>query len=297
MITPTPHTDGGGNSAIVFAAQQEVTLVKRYIDGLSRWLPRTPATRRTFVSLFSNPNLVRNAIARDLYKNACLSSFEASRPFERYLFATLQPQRLHELQQRYERHHHTINADVLFLTGDSNDLAHGIVGESIFHQESVSHTPSPTIVFINPDDLRLQWKTLQLLARLPNLYLILFYPMDALERWMARNLTSKFTTDADIFFGNTGWRDVYLQTSSHARALTLHDYYCDGLRDLGFDEIVKGAELGIQGYTSRNETRLYSLLLAHKSPMPRPFWDELLTSPVVRRPKDTGALRTVSFSI
>lgn len=282
--TPAP-------AALVAAAEMEVDTVERYLDGLTRWFARYPVARRTFVSLFSNTGMIRNRGVRDLYKNACLSSFAVGQPFDRYIFASFQPQLLTEFNLRYTHQYQKLATDVLFLNGDSNDLAHGIVGETTFHQELVGDRPAPMVVFLNPDELRLRWATLQTLSRLPHLYLVLFYPMDALDRLMPRHLTSTFTTEVDLFFGTTEWRDLYLRTPPNARQLVLLSLYQEQLCKLGFRELVNGYDLGIHWERASADTRLYTVLFAQKTPLPRSFWDDLTVNPALRS-RGTGSLHT-----
>jgi three-Cys-motif partner protein len=295
MSTNESDTDASHSGTLVAAAEAEVNTVGRYLDGLTRWFARYPMARRTFVSLFSNTGMIRNPVARDLYKNACLASFEVGRPFDRYIFAAFQPQLLGELQLRYDHQFHSVASDVMFLTGDSNDLAHGIVGETTFQQELAGDRPAPMVVFLNPDELRLRWATLEILARLPHLFLIIFYPIDALDRLMPRNLTSTFTTEVDLFFGTPGWRDVYLRTPINTRQTTLLHYYQERIMGLGFREIVNGYDLGIHWERTSADPRLYSVLFAQKTPLPRSFWEDLVVNPALRS-RGTGSLHTAPLT-
>lgn len=283
--------DESQSATLVAAADAEVNTVGRYLDGLTQWFARYPVARRTFVSLFANAGMIRNPVARDLYKSASLSAFEVGHPFDRYIFAACQPHLLNELQLRYSHQFHGVARDVLFLTGDSNDLAHGIVGESSFQQQIAGVRPAPMVVFMNPDELRLRWTTLEILARLPHLFLVLFYPKEALERLVPRNLTSTFNTEVDLFFGTNEWRDVYLKSAFATRQMSLLHFYQERLMQLGFREIVNGYELGMHWERPSADPRLYSVLFAQKTPLPRSFWESLTVNPALR-PRGTGSLHT-----
>lgn len=295
MPTIESGNDGSPSGTLVAAAEAEVTTVGRYLDGLTQWFARYPIARRTFVSLFSNAGMIRNPIARDLYKNAALAAFEVGHPFDRYIFAAFQPTLLGEFQLRYDHQFHNVASDVLFLTGDSNDLAHGIVGETTFHQEIAGDRPAPMVVFLNPDELRLRWSTVETLARLPHLFLILFYPIDTLDRMMSRNLTSTFTTEVDLFFGSPRWREVYGRSTIGTRQNAMLHYYQARLNGLGFREIVNGYDLGIHWERHSAEPRLYSVLFAQKTPLPRSFWENLMVNPALRS-RGTGSLHTAPLS-
>lgn len=296
MTTNESVYDGQGQNAAIASAEIQVNTVGQYIDGLTRWFARYPVSRRSFISLFTNTGLIRNPVVRDLYKNACLSAFEVGQPFDRYIYASLHAARLTELQIRYQHQYRTVSSDVLFLTGDCNDLAHGIVAEAELFQKRAGTLPAPMVVFINPDELRVRWDTIQSLARLPHLFLILFYPTDALERLMPRHVTSHFSTEVDAFFGDMEWRDLYLRTPPHARPLVLLHHYQDRLYQSGFREIVNGYDIGINWERAVPDARLYTVLFAQKMQLPRSFWDNLMVNPALR-PRGTGSLHTARLSI
>jgi three-Cys-motif partner protein len=283
------------SSTAIASVELQVNTIARYIDGLTRWFARYTTARRSFISLFSNASLIRNAVVRDLYKNACLSAFEVSQPFDRYIYASLYIQRLSELQLRYTHQYRNIASDVMFLTGDCNDLTHGIVAEATMFQGRHGDVPTPTVVFVNPDELRAQWSTIQTLAKLPHPFLVLFYPTDALERLMPRHVTSKFSTEVDQFFGGMGWRDLYLRTPPNARPLVLLNYYQEQLYQLGFREVVNGYDIGINWERAVPDARLYTVLFAQKMPLPRSFWDDLMVNPALQ-PRGTGSLHTAHLS-
>ncbi len=281
---------------LVVAAQQDLCDVRRYLDVLTRWLHRVPAARQTFVSLFSCKGVVRDQVARDLYNSAAFTGFNVTHPFDRYIFTSMHPDHLRRMQDRYEAQYRSLSPNVLFLAGDSNDLAQGIVGENLFYQDIVQD-PAPTIVFVNPNDLRMQWRTLEALAQLPHLYLVLFYPLDALNRYIPRTIHSNFTTEVDLFFGTHQWRDLYAKALGHNKQRMLLSYYMQRMRALGFRDVMSNNQYALSPSDKADDMSLYCLLFAHKQMLPSRFWEEAMADSFLPPRTETAPLRQRISSI
>ncbi len=257
-------------------AHAQTMMVHHYLDAVSHELARMPARRRTFVQLFAEAGMYRHRETREWFVGAALHALSLP-GFNQYIYTTLNPQVLTALEHRYHTFFPDRNADVHFMGGNCNDLARGIVSETEFYLSSRRATaplnlPPALTVCLCQNDIYLRWETLEALSRLPDVNLILYYPVDALNRQMPLTFDQPGTTAVDTFFGESRWRDVYRRGVGHNRHDLLIPYYCKRLQELGFSEVVPEWDLHPSPTAEQGESGGHCLIFAHKQPKTAAFW-------------------------
>jgi three-Cys-motif partner protein len=170
-----------------------------------------------------------------------------------------------------------------FFVGDANKLVAEVADTiSNFDRKFVQGLlPCLNLAFLDPEGLELEWKTVEALAGMKRMDLIIHYSQNGLTRNLERCYSSQSETIIDRFFGDRKWRDVYKKVSEKKEMIGPHraliDYYKSKLRDLGYVVINDSEEL-IREPLIRNTKRnapLYRLIFASKHPLGNKIWNEV----------------------
>lgn len=289
MLVPSPdelYDDGLIYHEHGSRTQSQTAFVRQYLDAVSQEMDNAPIYRRSFVQLFAEAGLYRNRDTQEWFVGAALHALNLT-GFNHYIYTSLNQQVLATLEQRHQAFFPRPDADVHFMGGNCNDLARGIVCESEFqiasrraHRPAHPHAPAPLPVALTfclcQNDVYLLWETLVSIGRLPYVNLILYYPMEALNRQMAQAYDQRGETAVDAFFGGKAWRDLYRRGYGQNRHDLLIPYYCDRLRALGFGEVVTERDLHLMSDMPDYEAPTYFLLFAHKQPKSQDFWNTVM---------------------
>ena len=256
-------------------AQRQIAIVRAYLSTLSEDLIKEGAARRMFVQLFSEPGLYRNRVTLEWFRGAALHALTLS-GFNYYVYSSLNSQILATLRRRYDTYFARSNGEAYFLGGNCNDLARGIVSEiELFRLTSKHPHPVDATFCIYQGDVQVRWETLVAISRLPQVNLIFYYPLDALNRQMPIAYGQRAETVVDAFFGSKAWRDLYARSFGRVRHDLLFPYFCERLAQLGFTEAISDSNLNLMEPPGEEEPDFYRLLFLHKQPKEKSFWTRL----------------------
>jgi len=285
-----PATNGLYDDGLIYherghRAQTQMAVVRRYLDAVNQEMSDSAFSRRTFVQLFAEPGLYRNRDSQEWYAGAALHALSLP-GFNHYIYSTLNQQVLATLERRYQTFFSRPDADVYFMGANCNDLAGGIVSESEFYISArrPKSTPNSSTRILHPvpvaltfslcqSDVYLRWETVAAISRLPYVNLILYYPVDALNRQMPQAQMEQGETRVDAFFGGKAWRDLYRRGAGQSRHEQLIAYYRERLRALGFGEIVTENDLALAPLDVESDSLGDFLMFAAKQPKGAEFWD------------------------
>ena len=137
------------------------------------------------------------------------------------------------------------------------------------------------LAFLDPEGLELEWKTIERLAQMKRMDLIIHYSQNGLTRNLDKSYATTKDTVVDAFFGDRNWRDVYKSALSKRESIGVHraliDYYKSKLSSLGYVVINDSEEIAHEPLirnTQRNAP-LYRLLFASKHPLGNKIWNEV----------------------
>ncbi len=253
-------------------AADKLDYLARYINVFETAMREKWAVRY-YIDLLSGPGKNRVRETGEILLGSPLIALTTPHPFTHYIFADLDPQNTRALQERCSASPYRDRVTV--LTGDCNELVGQIVARI-----QPGDRRSLNLAFLDPEGMELHWATVEQLARLRRMDLIINYPQGGLQRCMKRAFETNPPTEVDYFFGDTAWRQIYaehrrgrLPEPLHFRLLNL---YKSNLEKLGY-QVRRDLDTG-DSPLIRNAQRkapLYRLLFASKHPLGNEFWERI----------------------
>jgi three-Cys-motif partner protein len=262
--------------------KEKLFYVKRYIDVFEVAMRDKDWRKRIFIDLFSGPG---KCIVRDTNEyllGSPLLALQTQYPFTDYYFVDMDAQNMAHLKVRSKAS--KVPEDHLnFLIGDANQQVIAITSEIARIDKTFIQglLPCLNLAFLDPEGLELEWKTVETLAGMKRMDLIIHYSQNGLTRNLDRCFASQDDTVIDRFFGDRNWRDVYKRASEKREVIGIHraliDYYKSKLRNLGYVVINDSEEISREPLirnTKRNAP-LYRLIFASKHPLGNKIWNEV----------------------
>jgi three-Cys-motif partner protein len=250
------------------------------LDYLSRYMAvfatamREKFPLRHYIDLFAGPGKNYCTEGNRVLLGSPLLALMLNHPFSHYYFSD-------NIQENVEALRLRCNASpsahrVWIQVGDANKLVDNVVADINRHGAS-----SLNLAFLDPEGLELRWGTVEHLASVKRMDLIMYYPEMGLDRNMGRLVGSNSETSIDLFFGTTKWREVYeawQKDPSRPLHRDLMDLYKSRLGTLGYKEVVEDTELSGNEPLIRNSKggRLYRLLFASKHELGHDFWGKVM---------------------
>jgi three-Cys-motif partner protein len=260
---------------------EKLDYLKRYIDIFSTSMHGKPWRAIHYVDLFSGPGKCFVPETGTVHLGSPLLALTTRFPLTGYFFVDLNSYNIDALQKRCSIS--PMCDRVQCFVGDSNLVVKDII-QHILAVDSVyapGQWSSLNLAFLDPDGLQLQWKTVNALAQLSRMDLIIHYPQMALTRNMPKAIGAKKQTKIDLFFGGRKWRSIYeryQRREEHFIHRQLMDHYKEKLQELGYEEVFRDDEVGDEPLIRNAEKNapLYRLLFASKHPLGHDFWHKVI---------------------
>lgn len=274
MIYPylLPEPDGLPTRPSGLWAMEKLDYLRRYIDVFetsmrSRW------SIRNYVDLQAGPGKILLRETGEIMLGSPLLAVTTEHPFTGYFFADIAPENTAALLRRTAES--PVQQQINVFTGDCNVLVYDVVARL---RENESR--SLNLAFLDPEGMEFQWSSVEALASIRKMDLIINYPQGGLTRYMPIAIANPSETRVDRFFGTEEWRNIYTQFQSGTQP-NLHrhliDLYKSRLHDLGYSNIMRDDEVGDEPLM-RNAQRnapLYRLIFASKNPLGNEFWHKI----------------------
>jgi len=231
---------------------------------------------RCYIDLFSGKGKYRVENQKDVYLGSPLIALTTKHPFTHYFFVDNEQENIDILKKRCSI---VSNISKRFEVGDANQKVDTIVNEikSIEQNRPEGTWTSLNLAFLDPDGLELEWKTIEKLAGIRKMDLIIHYSQSGLTRNFENYVHANEETIIDRFFGDFDWRKVYqkyhLKEPSNVHK-HLIDYYKSKLVNLGYAEVKDIEDYETIEPVMRNTKRapLYRLIFASKHKRGHDFW-------------------------
>jgi three-Cys-motif partner protein len=137
--------------------------------------------------------------------------------------------------------------------------------------------------FLDPEGLELRWSTVERLARIRKMDLIINFSTSGLLRSHGKNHFDAITR----FFGNENWWDDFNLTDTVLRRRKLIGRYLDQLKNLGYYiEENPDVEYSDISFKNSKNAEVYSLIFASKSELGEKFWRQ--SKKTIKPPKFPG---------
>jgi three-Cys-motif partner protein len=256
-------------------AAVKLDYLERYIHVFETSMREKKWRRRYYIDLFAGPG--KNIIGdkEQVILGSPLIALTTKHPFTHYCFVEYDPDLAEALRTRCSASPH-IDPDRDVIVGDCNEVVDTIAEEiaRVDQPFIADQWPCLNLAFLDPEGLELEWRTIEKLARMKRMDLIIHFPIMALRRNLAGYYEMDAPTPADKFFGGDAWRSVYEQHSVQ-KARPFLDLYRQRLWDLGY-VVSPGWEAADEVLIrSTKEAPLYYLMFASKDQLGHKLWREI----------------------
>jgi three-Cys-motif partner protein len=254
-------------------ALEKLDYLKRYIDAFVTSMHGKPWRAMQYIDLFAGPGKCRVRSSGEIYLGSPLIALTAAHPFTHYYFVDLDPDNIAALRERSSAS--PLANRVQYFTGDSNQVV-GEISQRISRMDRRfirGQWPSLNLAFLDPAGIDLYWSTVETLAQINRMDLVIHYPQMGLARAMPQVFELEDESKVDLFFGGREWREIYRESQGkrglHRRLI---DYYKEKLCDLGYAEVLRGDEPEPLMRNEKRKAPLYRLIFASKHPLGHDFW-------------------------
>ena len=261
--------------------------LRRYIDLFETSMRDKFWCARCYIDLFAGTGKFQVENQTGFHLGSALLALTTKHPFTHYFFVEKSQENFDILSKRCES---ATDIRKQLYVGDANSVVKDVVVKikAIERKRSGKQWSSLNLAFLDPDGLELEWKTVETLASINKMDLIIFYSQGGLTRNFENCISSKSDTIIDKFFGDREWRKIY-KPSSLGEALGLHrkliDHYKGKLTALGYID-VRDVEDGTEPLMKNSkEVPLYRLIFASKHARGHDFWNKVIKKDVYGQSK------------
>lgn len=259
--------------------KEKLYYLKRYIYAFETAMRDKPWRSRFYIDLFAGPGKCFIRETNEVVLGSPLLALSADYPFTDYFFADLDEDNIDCLSRRASSYDIDSIPDIRH--GDSNQLVYEIV-ETIHRRDAkVMHGTwsSLNLAFLDPAGISLERATVEALATVSKMDMIIHYPRMGLNRPMKLFYESEKDSAVDRFFGDREWREIYSSLHEQgARESHIHrelrNHYIRKLADFGYVFNTSHLPEPLVRSTNKNSP-LYNLILVSKNELAYQLWGKI----------------------
>jgi len=251
-------------------AEDKYYFLERYIDATRSARKKfTDRGNSVFIDMFAGPGLCVVQDEKREIKGGCLRvlNYDGT-PFSKYYFIDINETNISALKLRLKDF-----SDCHFEVGDANVLAADL-RKRLLEKAYRYH-----FAYMDPfGPVGLKWSTVEALAELPRIDLLIHFPIGAIKRNVKQWFPREKITILDEFLGTRKWRDRPAELSGRSGPMVFLDILKDQLLKVGFpEEGVAVGDMPMKAVTIRNtvEVPLYLLVLASKREIAQRIWNDI----------------------
>lgn len=259
--------------------KEKLYYLERYIYAFETAMRDKPWRSRFYIDLFAGPGKCLIRETNEVVLGSPLLALTTAHPFTNYFFADLDEGNIDCLSRRASSFE--IDSVLDIRHGDCNQLVHEIV-EAIQRRDAqvvYGTWSSLNLAFLDPAGINLEWTTVEALATVKKMDMIIHYPRMGLNRPMKLFYESEQDTAVDRFFGDRKWRKIYsLLNEQGARESHIHrelrNHYTENLARFGY--VFDSSHLPEPLVRSTNQNSpLYNLILVSKDELAYQLWRKI----------------------
>jgi len=259
-------------------AKEKIFYVNKYINTVSKAMWKKGWRKINYIELFSGSGKFKIMNKDEIVLGSPLTALTIPFPFTDYYFVEKDINCLANLQTRCSETS-IPKESIHFFKGDANTTVKYIVNEilEIDKEKTSGKWQSFNLAFLDPDGLELRWETVQELARVNKMDLIIHYSQQGIRRNADRAIKTENETKIDRFFGDKKWRRIYEGCKNDPTGILrpLIDYYKSKLNALGYVKVQDNEEILVEPLMKNSmNAPLYRLLFASKNPLGLKFWKD-----------------------
>jgi three-Cys-motif partner protein len=273
-----PEDDGLPTRVFGAWTTEKLDYLRRYIYMFETSMKDKPWRQRSYIDLYAGTGKYREEENGTVRLGSTMLALTTEHPFTHYYFAENDAKNMEVLKKRCQ----SISQEIQFYTGDANQKVDEIVNDiiSIDKQQMSDKWSSLNLAFLDPDGLELEWKTIEKLAKVHRMDLIIYYSQLGLNLNLKNCYQTKGETTIDKFFGDNEWRKLFEKWQFKDSMAGIHrdliDHYKSKLRAIGYVEVVE-PETNVEPLmrTTKTKAPLYRLLFASKNELGHEFWKKV----------------------
>lgn len=247
-------------------ARNKLRLLRFYLEQFNVSM-RDKWKTRHYVDLQAGPG--KNRIGSDYLVGSPLISLTTSVTCTRFFFNELDEHNYNALRQRSQAS--DLFPQIQFFQGDANVIVDDVCREINEYDASAKRRgewTSLNLAFLDPEGLELKWATVEKLANISRMDLIINFSTSGIRR----NIGADNTAVIDEFFGTHDWKSAWDEFLKTERMPSLIKFYLSRLEPHGykFQELQIGEE--IVSFKNSKNVEVYKLIFASKHPLGNKFW-------------------------
>lgn len=249
---------------------EKLDYLRRYLDMFTRSMHRKWPVMH-YIDLFAGSGKCRVSSDGTILLGSPLLALTTAQPFTAYFFVDLKPQNVAALDERCSAS--PLRDRVQCFVGDANQAVHRVVT-----RVTAEGRPSLNLAFLDPEGLELHWSTVEALAKVSRMDLVIHYSQMGLNREIPNALSRDEPTAVDRFFGDEEWRKICAeQRQKQGLQRKLLDHYKGKLSALGYVDVTGQEALDYDPLmrSAPKHAPLYRLLFASKHPLGAKFGREV----------------------
>jgi three-Cys-motif partner protein len=224
---------------------------------------------RYYIDLQAGPG--KNEVGSSVVLGSPLIALTADFPATQFRFNELDPGLKDTLEQRVSAS--PLQNRVRVYQADVNEIVHEVckeISEKDRQAKASRQWSTLNIALLDPEGLELRWSTVEALAKMNRMDLIINFSTSGL----VRNIGARNFEVVDLFFGTDQWKQIDKPGSSPViRRRVLIDFYLQRLEKFGYhidiDPNLGGDDIAVSN--SKN-SQVYSLIFASKDELGDKFW-------------------------
>ena len=221
---------------------------------------------RTYTDLLAGPGKVSfqqmgDSQPSEFQLGSPLIALTTDFPFTHYWFVEKDEKYYEALKHRVLMSH--IDSNVEVFQGDCNDIVDEIVSEIALLKGSLN------MAFLDPEGLELPWVTIEKLAKIKRMDLIILFSTNGFLRNVENSFENENFTTLDKLFGGPGWRDEYSRGRGQFDKRRMIEYYKGLFTPYGY----RFKELPVKN--SKN-AELYRLIGGGKHQLAADLWEKAI---------------------
>jgi three-Cys-motif partner protein len=226
--------------------------------------------KRNYIDLFagSGRNYLRET--KTFVDGSPLIALNAQNPFTGYIFIEKSKRRITALQSRCENRFH--DRVFTFYLGDCNIKVDEVIKYTGINQ-------ALNLAFIDPDGLEVNWSTIEKLASIKRMDMIINYSEGGINRAIGKFVKSENSDCLSQYFGTVDWKEIYADYQ-RKKNFNLHRSFIDlimtKLEKLGYVS-VESIQVNMEPLirNSKRNAPQYRLLFASKHELGNNFWKKI----------------------
>lgn len=230
-------------------ARRKFSVLSRYLEIMNTAM-REKWGKRCYIDLFCGPG--KNRIGSEIVLGSPLIALTSPYPSSHFYFNDIDTENFKALKQRVSESEYRDR--VQLFNRDANDVVKEIV-------QKIS-TGGLNLVFIDPEGLEVTWQTMETLASVDRMDIILYFPTMGIRRLAGKGQFDRI----NAFFGSSDWLSIWRETPPSTRRYKLIDSYLNRFTRFGYKiydslgnfvevraENIRGAEVYTLLYLSKHE--------------------------------------------